>query len=253
MKTRYQLIFLLIFVCYACEQTVTTNVSNDNEDLQQLKKYYYPIDSLQEGMVYEYVDETTGNLVGYWSYKTVEDEAGNHYLISTGYNPFFEQEQFSREWIVATGTILKDYQFIQTDSVTMKSILRPAKIEESVVFPFEAVTDTSLAYRFRMKFSLLPDTSTQYDLVRDRKFGKYTNYTYMGKDYKAVEFNTKEYIDVHNPAEGGDWQLNSEMKEIFVAGIGLVYTRKKSEGVNYTHRLHRRFTSAEFMKMKAEQ
>mgnify|MGYP001083731001 FL=1 len=134
----------------------------------------------------------------------------------------------------------------------MKSVIRPAKIEESVVFPFEAITDTSLAYRFRMKFSLLPDTATHYDLLRDRKFGKYMQYSYDEQDRKAVQFNTKEYIDVHNSAEGGSWQLNSSMTEIFAEGIGLVYTSKQSDGVNYTHRLKRRFSMEAFIKMKED-
>ena len=250
MKNSYFLFLLISLVLFSCQSPEPSNTTPESTDLQQLKKFYYPIDDLEDGMVYEYVDEKTGSVVGYWHYSTVKDEAGNRYLIGTNYNPFFEQDQFSREWIVATGTILKDYQFIQTDSATGKAIMRPAKIEESVVYPFEALSDSSLAYRFRMKFSLLPDTTTHYDLVRDRKFGKYMNYTYDGKERKAVMFNTKEYIDAHNPVEGGSWQLNSDMTEIFAAGIGLVYTKKTSQGVNYTHRLKRRFTMEEFIKMK---
>ena len=135
----YFSIFLLstLFACQERTTTINPEGISSQEEVQQLKKFYYPIDSLGDGMVYEYVDEQTGSTVGYWHYNTIKDEAGNRYLIGSNYSPFFEQEQFSREWIVATGTILKDYQFIQLDSISMKSVIRPAKIEESVVLAIE--------------------------------------------------------------------------------------------------------------------
>ncbi len=245
-------ILTLVFSLKSCVPT-SSSTSSSGEALQLLKKFYYPFDALDDGMVYEYVDEKSGALVGYWFYKTVKDSMGDRYLLGVRYNVFFEQEQFSKEWIVANGTILKDYHFIQKDSVSDKALIRPAEIEENVIFPFEAVTDSSLAYRFRLKFSLLPDSSTLYNLVRDRKFSRYIDYEFEGKSYKAVEFKSKEYLNVHNPVEGGNWDIESEMIEIFAEGIGLVYTAKKSDAVNYTHRLKRRLNTQEFEALAQEE
>jgi len=237
----------------SCGNEKNNNKSNAEtlaDSLQPLKKYYFPFDELSEGLVYEFVDDSMGVAVDYWLYKTVKDEAGDRFLIATGYDAFFEQRYFSREWIVADGTILKDYLFIQSDSASKKSVVRPAKIDESVIFPFNPVKDTSLAYRFRIKFSLLPDTAMSYDLVRNRKFEKYLDYEFEGKKLPAVQFSADEYIEAKDSINGGYWNINSKMTEIYVQGIGLVYKEKIGKGVNFKNHLKRRMSPAEFEKLQ---
>jgi hypothetical protein len=238
----------------SCANKKNNDQTNDDkvaDSLQPLKKFYFPFDELSEGLVYEYVDDSTGFTVDYWLYKTVKDEAGDRFLIATGYDAFFEQRYFSREWIVANGTILKDYLFMQPDSVTKKSVVRPAKIEENVIFPFNPVKDTSLAYRFRIKFSLLPDTAMNYDLVRNRKFDQYLDYEFEGKKLPAVQFSADEFIEAKDTIkEGGHWNINSKMIEIYAEGIGLVFKEKRGAGANFKNRLKRRMTPTEFEKLQ---
>jgi hypothetical protein len=249
---RYLTYFIVIaLLLSSCNNTENKESQKTTNDIQALKKFYYPFDELSgDGLVYEYVDDEKGEVVDYWLFKTVKDEAGDPYLIGTGYDARFEQRYFSREWIVANGTILKDYIFMQTDSASNKSMLRPAKIEESVIFPFSPTSDTSLAYRFRIKFSLMPDTAMVYDLVRDRKFDKFLDYEFEGKKIKAVQFVAKEYIEARDSINGGHWTVNSEMKEIYAEGIGLVYSEKKGQGANFKNRLKRRLKVEEFMKLQ---
>lgn len=249
---KYLTYFLaVLFALNSCKYKDNKQSQLITNELQALKKFYYPFDELSaDGLVYEYVDDSMGAVVDYWLFKTVKDEAGDPYLIGTGYDARFEQRYFSREWIVANGTILKDYIFMQTDSASNKSMLRPAKIEESVIFPFSPTSDTSLAYRFRIKFSLLPDTAMVYDLVRDRKFEKFLDYEFEGKKIKAVQFVAKEYIEARDSINGGHWSVNSEMKEIYGEGIGLVYSEKKGQGANFKNRLKRRMNPLEFMKLQ---
>ena len=63
-------------------------------DIQALKKYYFPLDELSEdGLVYEYAEDSTGLKMDYWLYKSVKDEAGDRFLIGTNYDASFEQKQ----------------------------------------------------------------------------------------------------------------------------------------------------------------
>ena len=241
-------LFSLILVLAACNTKTEQKSSVD----QSLKKFYFPLSELSaDGLVYEFVDDSLGVAVDYWLYKTVKDNAGDLFLIATGYDALFEQRYFSREWVVADGTILKDYQFMQTDSATSRSIVTPAKIEENIIFPFNPTKDSTKAYRFRMKFSLPPDTAMQYDLVRDRKFDKFLDYDFEGKKINAVQFSSTEYVTAIDRTNGGHWDINSEMIEIYAEGIGLVYKEKKGKGANFKQRLKRRISPDEFSKLKS--
>jgi hypothetical protein len=206
---------------------VLSACNNENKnakkiEYQSLKKFYYPLEELKgDGLVYEYYNDSLGLVTDYWLYKTVKDDAGDLFLIAAGYNAIFEQQYFSRQWIVADGTILKDYQFMTTDSASGKSIITPAKIEDNVYFPYNPTQDSSKAYRFRMKFALPPDTALQYDLVRDRKFDKFLEYEYEGKKLPAAQF-------------------------------GLVYIEKSGNGVNFKQRLKRRISPDEFINLQSD-
>ena len=102
-------LFSLLLVLAVCS---TKNEQKSSVD-QSLKKFYFPLSELSaDGLVYEFVDDSLGVAVDYWLYKTVKDNAGDLFLIATGYDALFEQRYFSREWVVADGTILKDYQFM---------------------------------------------------------------------------------------------------------------------------------------------
>ncbi len=222
--------------------------------MEVLNKYYYPLQELNgDGMVYEYWNDSLKLVADYWLYKTVKDEAGDLFLISAGYNGLFEQTVFSREWIVADGTLLKDYQFYVTDSASGKSIITAAKIEDNVYFPFKPTLDSGKVYRYRMKTKLPPDTTLNFDIVRDRRFDKFLEYEFEGKKLAAVQFLVTEYYNVFdNTNKGGDFKITSEIKEIYAKGIGLVYIEKRGDAINYRNRLKRRISPDEFLKMQTE-
>jgi len=249
MRTLF-ILFFSVMVLSAC------NNENKNEkqvEYQSLKKFYYPLEELKgDGLVYVYYNDSLGLVTDYWLYKTVKDDAGDLFLIAAGYNAIFEQQYFSRQWIVADGTILKDYQFMTTDSASGKSIITPAKIEDNVYFPYNPTQDSSKAYRFRMKFALPPDTALQYDLVRDRKFDKFLEYEYEGKKLPAAQFSSKEYINASDRINGGNFDIKSEIKEIYALGIGLVYIEKSGNGVNFKQRLKRRISPDEFINLQSD-
>jgi hypothetical protein len=245
------ILFCLLVFSFSCESAKIKTEDKLEGDIQALKKFYFPLDELSEdGLVYEYAEDSVGLKMDYWLYKSVKDEAGDRFLIGTNYDATFEQKQFSREWIVSNGTILKDYLFFQFDSISKKSSVRAAKIEESVVFPFSPTQDSDKVYRFRLKYSVLPDTNVIYDLVRNRKFDKFTEYEFEGKKIPAVQFICQEFYDATNYKEGGTWTAKSTIKEIYAKGLGLVYKERKGEAPNYVSRLKRRISPDDFIKMQ---
>lgn len=247
----FNLLYLLIVLLFcACQGNGSEKSKTSADAAQPLKKFYYPVDSLEDGLVYEFVDDSTGNTINYYLFKTVKDEAGDKFLICTGYNAFFEQQFMSREWIVADGTIQKDYLIMQFDSASGKSLVRPAKIEEAVVFPFSPVKDSAMAYRFRIKFTLLPDTALLYDFIKDRRFDSFTTCSFEGKELKAAKIKINETREgADRTQDGGHWSVKQTSTEIYAEGIGLVSVEQKYENRSAVSRLKRRMSVEEFQKL----
>ncbi|MCP4441010.1 MAG: hypothetical protein GY810_18970 [Aureispira sp.] len=219
----------LSFLWVSCETTpADTEPINNEPETFNLKPYYYPIDSLQDGWVYEYANKESMVVSYYWYFKVVNDEAGDRYLVGVRYNPFFEQDQLSREWIVANGTISKDYKMFLKDSVSGKSQPYTAQISQNVVYPFEAVQDSAMAYRFECTLSLPPDTNVVTKLTRDRKFKEFSTYDLHGEQVDVAVFNNKDYYDIEDVKNGGFWNVEKEVTEIYAKDIGLVYLSEKT-------------------------
>lgn len=259
MKKLFYLFALSLF-WFSCEPTSSKiEDSTVNEEATpetiNLKPYYYPLDSLKDGWVYEYANKESMTVVYYWSFKVVKDEAGDRYLIGVRYNPFFEQDQFSREWIVANGTISKDYKMFLKDSISGKAQTYTAKISENVVFPFEAVQDSVMAYRFECALRLPPDTNVVTKLTRDRKFKEFSTYDLHGEKVDVAVFSNKDYYDIEDTKNGGFWNVEKEVTEIYAKDIGLVYQAEKT--VDNTNPippnetfLSNIYTMEEFMKLQ---
>jgi hypothetical protein len=245
------LLFFMSLFLFACNGF---QKNTGEKEIQSLRKFYFPIEDLMgDGLVYEYLDDSLKVVADYTLYKTVKDEAGDLFLIAAGYNGFFEQTFVSSVWIAADGTILKDYQFIETDSVSGKSIVTPAKIEENIYFPFKSSPDTGKIYRYNMSLTLPSDTALNFDIVRDRKFDKFLEYEFEGQKLAAVQFTGTDYqstFDLKN--KGADLKTNSEIKEIYAAGIGLVFIEKKVGATYYRNRLNRRISPDEFLKIQIQ-
>ncbi|MCH2046747.1 MAG: hypothetical protein MK212_21715 [Saprospiraceae bacterium] len=255
MKTLVYLSMIGI-LALACENDPSNNHTPELETVN-LKPYYYPLDSLQDGWVYEYADQASKIVTHYWFFKVVKDEAGDRYLVAVRYNGFFEQDQISREWIVANGTISKDYKILVRDSLTGIAEAYTADISENVVFPFEAVKDTNLAYRFECSFSLPPDTNIINKLTRDRKFREFSTYNLHGDEVDVAVFQNKDFYDIEDVANGGFWTVEKEVTEIYAKGIGLVYQAEKT--IDKTNPIPPReiflsniYTMEEFIKLKEQ-
>lgn len=250
---------LLIFVL-GCQSKESSQ--NTGEVLQEVdsntfytKDYYYPVESLAEEKIYEYVVENEGQsyLSHYLSLKKELAEDGSVYLISKYYAPDFQQNQQIKEWIIKDGVITKEYTFLVLDSLSQAFKEYPNNVSQNVVFPFYAALDSSMAYRFVCEMKLPPDFLT-VKLIRDRKFNQKLSYTYNKEVLEAISFTATDLYDIENTEGGGFWNQKKASIEVYAKGIGLVYKETKTAGGDGTEveRLSNIYSVEEFEALKAE-
>ncbi len=233
---------LLLSACGAPTKTEQTAAQ------QTLKGYYFPLPQLKDGLVYEYINIHTNTVDHFWLYKTVEDQTGNWYLVSTRYNTQFQQDQIVRERIYAEGSHCESYRFVQTDSAG-KSQTTDAAITGGVIYPFELPKDSTLVFRFQMEF-FLPQDSMTYNVTRDRRFRHFDeNIEWGGKKQRCAVFQSLQHIGLRDTLRGGNWRLDSSrVEEIYAENIGLIQsTIQISSGGTLAYKLGERLTMEEFI------
>lgn len=246
-------LYLLLFLV-ACTSPKTDSVTieqelGDSTKTFYTKPYYFPVEALKEGKVYEYsmIKDSTAFVDHYWHLQTVQDDKGQTFLIWKRYNPFFEQDQYIKEWVVKDGVVTKAYEMFVRDSTKQTPTRYINKVEENIVFPFQATLDSNMAYRFRCTLSLPPDFIT-VRLVRDRQFSQPLIYPYKGKKIPAVAFSCTDLYDLEDQQKGGYWEQKTTSVEIYAKGIGLVQT-KENQSPSVT-RLSNIYTLEEFNQIK---
>ncbi len=248
---------MLLFLIGCAPQTADDSSSRKNPistpNTFYTKPYYYPVEALKAGKVYEYslMKENRSFVTHYWHLQTEQDASGQVFLIWNRYNPLFEQDQYIKEWIVRDGVVIKDYVFFVKDSTEASSTRYINKVEENIVFPFQASLESNMVYRFSCVLLLPPDSLT-VKLVRDRKFHEEMEYLYDGKTLEAVAFVSNDLYDIEDKVEGGFWQQEKITKEIYVKGLGLVEEEVQTKGdatIEVT-RLSKIYTWEEFEKLK---
>ena len=209
---------------------------------ESLESYYFPIDQLHEGLVYEY--QSAGDPLDppfYWYYRTLEQD-GATYLTGMYYDPNFTPFQFVREERVSNGMILSDYYLYETDS-TGKQVQIPVEIEGGNNFSFEPRDPNTVLYS-KIRFSSPSDPETINTLVKNRQYLSDTTYNYGGKTYDALVFYVRELIDLENQ---GHTEHEYDGMEIYAKGLGLVYFRKNVSDLFVTeYKLADRYTMEAF-------
>ncbi|MBK8489940.1 MAG: hypothetical protein IPL49_03295 [Saprospirales bacterium] len=209
-----------------------------------LEAYYYPLDELREGLVYEY--RSAGDTLDppfYWYYRTLEQD-GATFLTGMYYDQNFTPYQFTREEKVANGMLLVDYYLYENDS-TGKQVQIPVEIEGGNLFSFEAPDPNTVLF-YKIRFSTPSDPTTVNSLVRNRQFRSDTTYTYGGKTYDAAVFYVRELIDIEDE---GHVEHEFDGLEIYAKGLGMVYFRKNvTESFITEYKLADRYTMEAFEK-----
>lgn len=214
----------------------------EERGVRNIESYYFPLNKLTEGLVYEYqpVEEKQDPPV-YWYYKSMK-QGNSQFLLGMSYDPAFAPDQFVREERVHNGMLLVDFFIYETDTTGKKQQIQ-AKIDAANVFPFEVkepygVLLTSLHWR------PLGDSAT-ITLVRNRQFDGDTAIVFKDKTLPAVKFNTRELVDQEVK---GHLELEFGGTEVYAIDIGLIYFKKNIDGWLMQYRLADIYSMEDFEK-----
>ncbi len=213
---------VLLTVFFACK--------NDGS-VRNIEQYYFPLDKLEEGKVYEYqLNSGSEKSNAYWYYKSIRENK-SQYLIGMAYDAGFSPDQFVREERVNNGMLISDFIAYETDTATGKKIQIPARVDAANVFPFEVKQPAGVLLSSVTWQS--PLDSSVYLFVRNRQFDRDTTFVFQGKSYPAIIFNVQEMVD-HELQ--GHWKQEYPATEIYAKGLGLVYASKEfSDSLQLTY------------------
>ncbi len=205
---------LFLFLVISCQQ---------KEDKHMIKEYYFPIDELKEGLVYEYNSIRNDSMAPeYWYYKSIQLDSGL-YFTGQYYNYQFEIGQFVSEEVVGNGTLLHElFMYEQPDSNGRQERF-PVEIEVPNIFPFQ-VRDSGGVFLYKINWAAPSQPNRTTRLIRNRRYEGKRSYTFKGQAYDAVVFSTKDLIETN---EEGYQELQYDGEEVYAKGIGLVYYRKE--------------------------
>lgn len=191
---------------------------------RDIRAYYFPVETLAGGKVYEYAAVGTDSIPpDYWYFRSVRADSGQ-FLVGTYYDANFQIGQIVREKLGKTGSQARDYFLYFPDSTGMRNIRVSARLESPDVFPF-SVKDSTGVFLFSLQLQQPGDTGIVY-LIRNRRFlGDAPDFDFQGKKYPCIRFSLREAI---GKSAEGDAEAESRGEEWYAKGLGLVYYRKEA-------------------------
>jgi len=200
-----------------------------SDDGRYIEPYYFPIDDLKDGLVYEYRHPQFDSVPPFYNYyriikkrdTTSERRKVITYLVGMQYNYKFEPQQLTVEERISNGMLLTKSIVYQSDS-TGKQQSMPMEIEVGSVFPFE-VRDSGGVFVYNVKWHDAVDTSKFTRLIRNRSYGGATDYTFNEKNYDAIQLNVAEKVESYDE---GFVEHSFGGYEVYAKDIGLVYYKK---------------------------
>ncbi len=219
---------------------------NELKDVGFLK-FYYPLEELRDGLVYEYHPVNNDTLpVDYWYYRVHKIE-GVDYLTANNYNENFEVQQFVREKVEWEGVQLVDFILYQhLENGKQKQI--DVEIQKNQVFPSYTL-DSTKQYTMKLKWDLPKEEGTFITIERKRKYLNKGEINFEGKEIPCVVFKLNEHIE-HFIEDDGYLEPEYPGVEIYAEGLGMVYFKKVlGEGVEMEYELKAKYSMEEFEKL----
>jgi len=221
---------------------------NEKENLQA---YYYPINEISEGMVYEYqspLQDSVQHPPHYWYYRVVKGEDGTETLVGVYYNHEFDIEQLVRERVVSNGVKTDDVRLYEYDTEGQRFDIQ-AEIKQNTTFLFDADETQILPYQLAWRSKIDPDASTK--LTRGRAFRGFISCEFEGRKGRCAKFQLDDIIEADHDTEGGQ-TLELTATEHYAKDIGLIYSKKTlPNGMEIIYELVARYPMSE-LEAKAE-
>lgn len=239
------LLSLTLLLAFSCQSSV---------EKKDIRSYYFPLDSLEQGRVYEYVtidvQKQDTLSIRYNYYKSMQTDSGQ-VLITNTYNALFFNDQYIMEEIVGNGSLLRQYHLMAMRPESDKPVIEKAQITQNNAFPFFVSRDGGVT-PMEMRFKDPSNPKERIRFMRERKYLRDTLYTYQGQDIPAVIFSANEIQEFSNEDEG-DFDNINYATEIYAQGLGLISRRyhigdtrmemtlRDTFGMEYLEQLARQF------------
>lgn len=188
-----------------------------------LKSYYYPTETLDNGLVYEYANFRNGQSANtdYWYFRNIKSEE-KLFLVGQNYGPDFIPNQFVREEILESGSLIREgFLLTAPDSLGLQQKTM-FEVKQKSVFPF-FVKDSLGVFIYEINFEQKEDVLLNYNIIRNRRYLGQEHYNYNGKEIDCAVFEIKELYEIESD---GVQTFEFRGKEYYGKGIGLVYQRK---------------------------
>lgn len=209
------LIFVLTFG--ACK--------TENNGKRNIRKFYFPIAELNEGLVYEYQSINNDSFPPvYWYYRNAKKE-NDLFLIGTSYSPRLEPQQLVTEIVLNNGMLTENLFLFYPDTLGKNKQIT-VNIESGSAFPF-LVEENGGIFLYKVSWVDPEDSQVSTTLIKNRRFLGDTTYVYQGQTYDAVIFSVKELIEQR--AEGS-LEIEYNGQEIYAKDLGLVHYKKEIQG-----------------------
>ena len=209
-----------------------------------VRRYYFPVRELTDGLVYEYANRgtLTDEPAEYWYYLGLDRDTAL-YLSATRYADGMTPVQVGRERITNEGVRLEQL-FLYPPDLSGERQRVEADILYNRSFPF--LLDDGQAVGFRIGFPP-PDNPDATNYVSlDRRYRGDTVLTVMQKTYDAIVFDLAGEVSQRDP-ELGDISPTFTGYEIYAEGLGLVeYYRDLGAGGTVAGKLVRRIPMADY-------
>jgi hypothetical protein len=195
--------------------------SSCTDKKRNIKSYYFPIEHLYEGKVYQYdvkIDEKS--MPEYW-YVHTEEQNGKQYLFTARYDQDFNMRHLVSEEVVFNGTLVSKYFLYDVDSLE-KSIQIPVKVPQNNLFPFE-VTDSTGVFIFEANWTSPKDTTQKTTVIKNRRFKGDSEVVFQGKKQPCITFSTHDLVE---DKREGTLALEQKGIEKYAKNMGLVYLKK---------------------------
>lgn len=190
---------------------------------RDIRNYYFPLKSLESGLVYEYQPlGISPNGTAYWYYRSLID-GDRVNLTGTYYEKDLIPQQLSNERMTNAGMVLQDLFLYESDSNDAAVQLQiPVEVIEDDIFPFK-VKENGGIYLYHISWQPPQDQGAKIDLIKNRRYLKDTTITFQNQDYDALIFELKELISYDKE---GVIEQEYSGREIYAEGLGLFYYSK---------------------------
>ena len=189
---------------------------------RNLESYYFPIQKLGDGLVYEYRNPQHDSVAPFYHYFRNVKKRDSIFLVGMQYNYLFEPQQLTVEEKISNGMLLTESILYQNDSIG-KQISMPMEIEVGSVFPFELKSKDGV-FVYNVKWHDAVDSSQFTRLIRNRSYVSDTSFVFEGRGYPAVNFLVREKVESFDE---GFVEHEFNTYEIYAESLGLVYYRKE--------------------------